>query len=95
MMRLAIAVVVASILLGGCGSRPEPSGGVNLGLLPTSPAGFSDDAPASLPEKIIHRAREFRGNPLPLGILTGVVLLVALGLGVYTVGVAYRHLDGR
>ncbi len=94
-MRLAIAVALASILLGGCGSRTGSSGGVNLGLLPTSPAGFSDDTPASLPEKIIRRAREFRGNPWPLAVLTGTVLLVALGLGVYTVGVAYRHPAGR
>jgi hypothetical protein len=94
MMRRAIVVAVASILLGGCGSRAESSSGVNLGLLPTSPAGFSDDTAASLPEKIIHRAREFRGNPLPLAVLTGTVLLVALGLGVYTVGVAYRHPAG-
>ncbi len=92
-MRRAIVVAVAGILLGG--SRAESSSGVNLGLLPTSPAGFSDDAPASRPEKIIQHAREFRGNPWPLGILTGAVLLVALGLGVYTVGVAYRHPAGR
>jgi hypothetical protein len=95
MMRLVIVAAMASILLGGCGSRPESSGSVNLGLLPTSPARVSDDTAASLSEKIIHRAREFRGNPWPLGILTGAVLLVALGLGVYTVGVAYRHPAGR
>jgi hypothetical protein len=78
---------VPSVVLG----QDQASSGMGLGLLPTSPAGATDSRKGALPERIILRARAFRGNPLPLGVLTGAVLLVAVGLGVYTVRIAYHR----
>ena len=43
-----------------------------------------------LPAKAVYLAREFRGNPMPLAVLTGSVLIAALALGLYTLRVAYR-----
>jgi hypothetical protein len=89
MRRLALAVVLAVMLVGGCadraGAAPElaASGPVFVDV-PTSPAGFSDQAPAGPLQAIVHWGRRFRGNPAPLGIATGAVLVGALGLGVYT-----------
>lgn len=95
MRTAAIVLVLGALMLAGCGPRaPRANDGVAdgtaLGRLPTSPAGVGDQAPEGLPAKIIYRAREFRGNPIPLGVLTGSVLVTALVLGLYTVRLAYR-----
>jgi hypothetical protein len=95
MMRLALVLALLGVVLGGCGHRNErapgqASGTFSLGAKPTSPAGVGSDTAATLAERIVQRGRQFRGNPLPLGVLTGSVLLVALGLGVYTIRVAYH-----
>ena len=101
MRRLAIALILSASMLGGCGPSPRVAAqgptarGFDLGALPTSPAGFSDDIPPTLAQRIIRGARAFRGNPEPLGVLTGAVLLAALVFGVYTIGVAYRQPPGR
>jgi hypothetical protein len=94
--RLALVLVLSSLVLGGCGSRVESTQGPtapgpSLGALPTSPAGGADDTPTALPEKLIQIARSFRGNPWPLGVLTATALLIALVLGAYTLFVAYRE----
>jgi hypothetical protein len=70
--------------------EPVPSG-PRLAGVPTSPAGGPQAAPATLPERFMQRARTFRGNPVALGVLTGAILAVALGLGLYTLHVAYRR----
>jgi hypothetical protein len=95
MRTVALVLVLATLSMAGCGPR-APSvddrmgDAVAWGRLPTSPGGVDGQAQASLPARALHRAREFRGNPLPLGVLTGGVLIAALVLGLYTVRLAYR-----
>jgi hypothetical protein len=88
MVRLGLVLVLATLLQSGCGgpaTAPEAAApGPTLTDVPTSPAGFSDQRPAGLLLTIVQWGRQFRGNPLPLGVATGTMLLVALGLGVYT-----------
>jgi hypothetical protein len=99
MRRLAILLIVSAIWLGACGPpRVEAAPGEaspGLGMLPTSPAGSADDPSASIPVRLMLRAREFRGNPGVLGMLDAGVLLVAAGLGVYTLSIAYRRSPAR
>lgn len=84
--------IVAPLLLGLLVASPvAAASGPGLGREPTSPSGWSDAAPHSLADRIVHEARSFRGNPLPLAVLTGAVLAVALAFGVYTVAQAYRR----
>ena len=95
MRTVALVLVLATLSLAGCGPRAPRADErvvnvIGLGSLPTSPAGVGEQAPAGLPGKVIYWARESRGNPIPLGVLTGGVLIVALVLGVYTVRLAYR-----
>jgi hypothetical protein len=95
MRRLVLALAVSGALVGGCGDRAGPapevaSPGPVITDVPTSPAGFSDQAPAGLLQAIVHWGRRFRGNPAPLGIVTGAVLLGALALGVYTLSLVGR-----
>jgi hypothetical protein len=95
MGRLALALIVAAALVGGCGYRTEPAPGATSGGVvtdvPTSPAGFADKTPTTLVQRLVQHGRAFRGNPIPLGILTGIVLLAALGLGVYTLSLVRRQ----
>jgi hypothetical protein len=98
MRRLAILLIVSATWFGACGpprveAAPGPAS-PGLGMLPTSPAGAADDPSASIPVQLIQRARQFRGNPGVLGVLGAGVLLVAAGLGVYTLSVAYRRSPG-
>jgi hypothetical protein len=39
---------------------------------------------APLYQQILHRARNYRGNPLWLGVFTGALLVFMLGLAVVT-----------
>jgi hypothetical protein len=57
----------------------------------TSPAGVTSQRVSSWPQAVLQRARAFRGNPVPLAVVTGLTLLVAAGLGVYTIVVVYRE----
>jgi hypothetical protein len=82
MAHRALVLILSLALLAGAGSA--------LADVSTSPAGVPDVTPSALPQKVLQEGREFRGNPLPLGVLTGAVLLVALGLGVYTLVLVYR-----
>jgi hypothetical protein len=89
MGRHPLLLVLAVLLLAGCTGRaastPEaPSPGPVSTDVSTSPAGVSDQAPSGLLLAIVQWGRQFRGNPIPLGVVTGVLLFVALGLGVYT-----------
>jgi hypothetical protein len=85
MHRLTLASILCLALVAGAGSARAD--------VPTSPAGDVDAAQSGLPAKVVLRAREFRGNPISLGVLTGVILLTALGLGIYTVMLVYRQPD--
>ena len=97
MGRGVLVLTLSVVLLGGCGHGVEPTPGtitrgVVLVDVPTSPAGFSGNAPAAgLLQAIVQHGRAFRGNPLSLGIFTGILLVVALGLGAYTIRLTYRH----
>jgi hypothetical protein len=93
MKRLRLALVLSSALLAGC-SGSRTSDAFALGSLPTSPAGVADTAPPSHLQRLVHRARESRGNPISLGVLTGTVLLGALAFGAYTILLAYRESPG-
>jgi hypothetical protein len=95
MRLLALVLALLGAVLGGCGHRDErapgqASGIFGLGAKPTSPAGVGSEAAATLAERVVQYGRQFRGNPIPLGVLIGAVLLVALGLGIYTIRVAYH-----
>jgi hypothetical protein len=92
---LAVALALVAALAAGCARHagvPGPAaGGAGSPREATSPTVASDEAPSALPARVLYRAREFRGNPVPLGVLTGAVLVVALGLGVVTLLNAYRR----
>jgi hypothetical protein len=95
MRRLTLVVMLSAAFFGGCGSGAVPPTGVppsDRGLpgVATSPAGVRVVAADGLLPTLIERGREWRGNPLALGILTSVLLLVALALGAYTL-VLVRH----
>ena len=95
MRTVALILLLGSLWAAGCGPR-SPSvdnsvpGEPGLGTLPTSPAGVGSRVATGLPAKAVYLAREFRGNPMPLAVLTGSVLIAALALGLYTLRVAYR-----
>jgi hypothetical protein len=95
---LLIVLIVGTTWLGACGPpRVEAAQGPvspGFGMLPTSPAGGADDPSASIPARLMLRARAFRGNPGVLAVLDAAVLLVAVGLGIYTLSVAYRRSPG-
>jgi len=97
MRRLIVALALSS-LLSGCGDgapapRP-PVAGAGSSLAATSPTAPDPPAALALPRRILHRARLWRGNPVPLGVVTGALLVVSLGLGVYTLGLAWRGASG-
>jgi hypothetical protein len=91
-----LAVVIASLVLSGCGasspSGAPPSGPVSTGAgssaAATSPTVSDEPMPSALPQRLVQRGRQFRGNPVPLAVITGAVLLAALGLGVFTIVLA-------
>jgi hypothetical protein len=89
---MGIVILVLTLLATGVvpAVAQEPPGSSHpLGSMPTSPAGARDKADGIL-DTLNARARSFRGNPLPLGVLTSVVLVTAGVLGVYTIRVADR-----
>jgi hypothetical protein len=92
MKKLMLGLSLALLLSASTPAVTEAAGGFSVGLEPTSPAGYADDTPSSsVPQWLIHRARSFRGNPVPLGVLTAAILVVALAFGIYTVAGAYRQ----
>jgi hypothetical protein len=94
MKRLILGLSLVALLSMSVPVVAQSADGGNIGLEPTSPAGYSDEtSSSSLADRMLHRARSFRGNPVPLGVLTGAILIVALAFGVYTVAAAYRHPD--
>ena len=82
MRRLALALLLSLTLLSAQHAFAD---------VPTSPAGIADERPSTLPMKVLVWARSFRGNPVPLGILTGGILAVAAVYGAYTLVLAYRR----
>jgi hypothetical protein len=82
--RRVILLMLTFALIGapGTGARADVA---------TSPAGVTSQPAASWPQAVLQRARAFRGNPVPLAAVTGLMLLVAVGLGLYTIVLAYRE----
>jgi hypothetical protein len=97
-MRRVIVALALSSVLSGCGDgapgpRP-PVGGAGSPVAATSPTAPDPPAAAGLTQRILHRARLWRGNPVALGVVTGALLVVSLGLGLYTLGLAWRGPSG-
>ena len=91
--RTSVAALTALLLSGHAGDRVEawvPSG-AGTSQAATSPTAGDPPSSASLPHRILHRARQYRGNPPWLGIATGVLLVAALGFGVVTLAEALRE----
>jgi hypothetical protein len=91
--RVIVAGLTALLLSGHAGNSVEawvPSG-AGTSQAATSPTAGDPSPSSSLPERILHRARHYRGNPPWLGIVTGTLLVVALGFGVVSLGAALRE----
>jgi hypothetical protein len=94
-----IVAVALSSVVSACGDgapapRP-PSAGTGAPIEATSPTAADAPAAAALPERLLQRARLWRGNPLPLGVVAGALLAASLGLGLYTISLAWRGPSGR
>ena len=88
-----VAALIALLLTGYAGDSVEawvPSG-AGTSQAATSPTVGDPPPSASLPARMLHRGRQYRGNPPWLGIATGALLVVALGFGVVTLGAALRE----
>jgi hypothetical protein len=86
------ALALGMLLLSGCtiGNPPGPAGptGAGSAATATSPAGSELAPGAPALQRLMHHARQYRGNPAWLGVLVGALLLVGLGGGV---SVLLRH----
>jgi ABC-type enterochelin transport system substrate-binding protein len=95
MRRLAIVLVVVTAVSGCAGYRQDathrsaPSAGAASSA--TGPTADPDAHLSALPRAVVAMGRNARGDLPALGVLTGVVLLTALGLGVYTIRLVYRR----
>jgi hypothetical protein len=72
-------------VLSGCASDPPaltPTAGAGSAEAATSPTAGEPPSTAPLGQRLIHRARQYRGNPTWLGVITGALLVVGLGFGV-------------
>jgi hypothetical protein len=96
-MRRLAAVLVLLILAAGCSGyrqdathRSAPSAGAASSA--TGP-NADPEAHSALPREVLRMGRESKGDLPILGIVAGAVLVVALGLGVYTIALAYRRVE--
>jgi hypothetical protein len=99
MKGLMVVVVLSGALLSGC-SYGEPTqgpatGGTGTAAVATSPTASDDPAPSALPQAALQQARQFRGNPRLLAVFMGALLVAALALGAFTVGLAVRRSSNR
>src|SRR5262245_10693204 len=82
----ALALCIA--LLAGCGggTPPEPPASAGVRWLPNATSPTAPDPPRSapLPDRMFQAARHYRGNPAWLGVITGGLLLLAVGAGAVT-----------
>jgi hypothetical protein len=82
------AVALATVLIAGCGSDGSTvlvqESGAGSSQAATSPTAGDPPPSAPLYQQILHRARNYRGNPLWLGVFTGALLVFMLGLAVVT-----------
>ena len=99
MRRLTLALVVLALASGCAGYRQDathrsaPSAGAAVSA--TGPTADPEGHTSALPRAVVAMGRTSKGDLPVLGALTGSVLLMALGLGVYTVALVYRRPSGR
>src|SRR3954471_10789610 len=95
MRRFGIALAVLAVVTGCAGYRQDatqrscPSAGGDVSS--TGPTADPDAHLSALPRAVIRMGRDAKGDLPVLGVLTGSVLLAALVLGVYTVGLVVRR----
>jgi|SRR5882762_371439 len=95
MRRLGVVLVILALVTGCSGYRQDathrsaPSAGADVSS--TGPTADPDAHLSALPRAVVRMGRDAGGDLPVLGVLIGAVLLVALGLGVYTVGLVYRQ----
>ena len=99
MRRLAAALAVLVVFAAGCSGyrqdathRSAPSAGAAVSA--TGP-NAEPDAHSALPREVLKLGRESKGDLPLLGFLTGSVMLVALGLGLYTIALVSRRTTRR
>jgi len=100
MRRLAAALAVLVVFAAGCSGyrqdathRSAPSAGTAVSA--TGPNADPDAYHAALPRAVLKAGRDAKGDLPVLGFLTGSVLLVALGLGLYTIALVSRRTTRR
>jgi hypothetical protein len=91
MNRRGIVMALTVLLLWGGDAEAWVPSGAGTAQAATSPTAGDPAPSASLPERILHRARQYRGNPAWLGVVTGALLVVALGFGAVTLAAAARE----
>ena len=99
-MRRLTAVLILAVLVAGCSGyrqdathRSAPSAGAAVSA--TGPTADPDAYHAALPRAVLKMGRDAKGDLPVLGALTGTVLLVALGLGLYTIALIHRRTTKR
>jgi len=95
-MRRLVVLFLLIAAVGGCTGyrqdathRSGPSAGAAVSS--TGPTADPDAYSSALPRAVIRMGTRSRGNLPALGVLTGAVLVVAMGLGVYTIRLVYRR----
>jgi hypothetical protein len=92
MKKRSVALALGMLLLSGGAFDGRPALALSTGAgsadTATSPAGAELPPGASAPRRLMHHARQYRGNPAWLGVIVGGLLLVGLGSGV---AVLLRH----
>jgi hypothetical protein len=96
MRRLRIAFAMLALLLAACTGyrqdathRPPPSAGAPE--VSTGPTADPAAHPSALARTVVAVGTRSRGDLPVLGVATGVMLLVALGLGLYTIALVFRR----
>jgi hypothetical protein len=90
MKKPLIALALGMLLLsrGVLESPPAWAQGAGSAVAATSPTGAELPPGAPALRRLVHHARQYRGNPIWLGVVVGALLVVGLGCGVV---VLLRH----
>ena len=99
MGRVGVLLALLALVTGCAGYRQDAThrSAPSSGAAASSTGPTADPAAhvSALPRAVVRMGQNWRGDLPPLGVLTGVVLLVAAGLGVYTVALVYRRSERR
>jgi hypothetical protein len=91
--RATVALLVVGLMASACTVQPptlQPDNGSGATSIATSPTGVDLSKTSGPLQDLVERARLYRGNPPPLGVLIGTLLLAALVLGIVTLALAWR-----